>query len=360
MIYLQIKNFICRLKLPNTAACIAILLGILCAACESQDITLDMPEADPTTDETPQVQDAPSPPQQEEPIVAKTKQQARLINASIQNEIDAREQLTICFAPDNLVLPDAWTSCIMYDDETGGELTTISTRNTKGNRPITFIADNERHIQKSFTARFEYYLYDSTAKTSTLVSTDYAMIYTPINVYYCGLQNREGKSDQGLILLNAGEVKYMSTINDRTGASDCAMRFVVRLPEGHKVIITKSVASIAGGTKPMSTHFRLANYNASCRAELYPEPDDPIYHYDDDTTAWITKDAYTIKDAGVHIVHIVPDSADFDDSEIIAYVEHTDANGQSESGGVSMYYVPEKIDLLKEVIEKSQKDKKNR
>lgn len=356
---MQIKSFICRIKLPNTAACIAILLGTLCAACEAQDITVDMPQSEQPeiTDEIPQ--DAPTTTDTEDQPMAKTKQQARIINASIQNEIDAREQLTICFAPENLVLPDEWTMCKMIDDETGVELATIGKRHTNNNRPITFTADNGRHIQKSFTVRFEYYVYDPAAETSTLVGTDYAMIYTPINVYYCGWQNREGKNDQGMIEIQPGAVLYQSTLSDRTGASDCAMRFVLRVPEGHRVTITKSVASVGTGTKPMSTHFRLADYNLSYRRELYPEPDDPIYHYDDPKNG-DQKDSYTIKDAGVHIVHIVPDSADFEDSEIIAYVEHTNAEGSTESGGVSMYYIPEQIELLQEVAEKAKKDTKRR
>jgi len=342
--------------MPNIFLYTIAWLGILFFACadQPQDIQFDLPKSEdppivvePEYEEPEIIEETPIPetgvpempktPETTTPTPAAVIPQGnRVINAVIQNELKAKERLTISFPKTELDAPESWTTCKVIDAETEKTLISLTPTSYAMTQAISFQADNERHVHKSFVVRFEYFDADT-----VLLRSEEVTIFAPITQFAYLWQNREGKPDQGFIVPKIGYVISLSTLNDRTGASDCAMRLVLRVPEGHSVKVSKSVASVASGKKPMTTHFRLSDYNNKYRAVMYPAPDAPLYHYDTDKNKWITEPSLTL-DAGFHVVHIVPDSADFDDSELVVMVEHG-----GDSYGVSMYYVPENIAVLK-------------
>jgi len=333
--------------MPNIFLYTIAWLGILFFACadQPQDIQFDLPESEEPeiVEETP-IEEIPEMPKTPETTVEATGQATaevitqcnRVINAVIQNELKAKERLTISFPKTELDPPETWKTCKIVDAETEKTLCSLTPTTYAMTQAVSFQADNERHVHKSFVVRFEYFDADT-----VLLRSEEVTIFAPITQFAFLWQNREGKPDQGFIVPKIGYVISLSTLNDRTGASDCAMRLVLRVPEGHSVKVSKSVASVAAGKNPMKVHFRLADYNNKYRAAMYPAPDAPLYHYDTDVSKWITEPSLTL-DAGFHVVHIVPDSSDFDDSELVVMVEHG-----GDSYGVSMYYVPENIDVLK-------------
>jgi hypothetical protein len=101
----------------------------------------------------------------------------------------------------------------------------------------------------------------------------------------------------------------------------------------------------------MPVHYRLEDYNIKYRQPLHELPDDPILHYDTETEKWVTAVKPYKMPEGLHVVHVVPDSDDFNDSELVAIITRKLADGSTKTYGASCYYVPENMELLRAMFQ---------
>lgn len=269
-----------------------------------------------------------------------------IINATIQNEALAGEQLTIQIDKDLIDFPDEWTRLKLIDKETDKTIKTFE-KNMFFDMflVIFFNADNERYINKSFKCSFEFYNIVN-EETELIQNTEYT-IYTPLTRFYVGWQQRESRTFDHL---SENEVIYMCPDNVRYGASDCAMRFILRIPEGESVLVSTTSTAVNKDAIAMPIHYRLSDYNEQYRLienENCETIEDLIFYYDTDTSKYINADKPIKFKSGCHVLHICPDNANFEDTELIAIVERTTPSFIKKYG-VAAYYIPMDISAIQQ------------
>ena len=279
-----------------------------------------------------------------------------ILNTTIQNEANAKEKLMIQIAKadiESLFEKNTdWSKIKLVESSTKKVLLSRSKQFYDMLEIFSFLANNKTQIHTSFDCEFE--IYDKDGK---VIDSKGVTIYTYLTKFWLGWQNREGKTGS-FELLKENTILKMCSDCERYGASDCAMRFLIRVPYGESVTLSTTSAVISG-SQPITLHYRLDDYNLEYRNPLHPLPDDPILHYDIDNSNWISaKNPYKMSE-GLHIIHVVPDSPDFDESEIVVIVTRKLEDGSEKTYGASCYYVPENMELLKDMLQETYENQNN-